>query len=236
MKSSLLILLLLLFIFPTSICANPLIQDPSYILLERRLNDWPEWRLPGPFNQTALQKDIVYPSWFNGAWIVQSSDLNNPGNTSLEYEAKFKLNSFNEVVGDRSFNAFSVGKAVLGDKLLRVQDDPKSPNRQMATFDEKRFLETKVIGRNQSLKNGSVFFIDELALQIFHTLDVSRIKRVETLSKFHLCKQPSSTFEDSSEKKICGEQWQAIYPGPGESLGSKPTKVSHYKLIFKRSV
>ena len=38
-----------------------------------------------------------------------------------------------------------------------------------------------------------------------------------------------------SEKKICGEQWQAIYPGPGESLGSKPTKVTHYKLIFKRS-
>ena len=106
----------------------------------------------------------------------------------------------------------------------------------MATFDEQRFLETKVIGRNQSLKNGSVFFIDELALQIFHTLDVSRIKRVETLSKFYLCKQPSSTFEDFSEKKICGEQWQAIYPGPGESLGSKPTKVSHYKLIFNRSL
>ena len=231
MKSFLLLILLLLFIFPPSISANPL-----YILLEKRLNDWPEWSLPGPFNQTALQKDIVYPSWFNGAWIVQSLDLNNPGNTSLEYEAKFKLNSFNEVVGDRSFNAFSVGKAVLGDKLLRVQDDPKSPNRQMATFDEQRFLETKVIGRNQSLKNGSVFFVDELALQIFHALDVSRIKRVETLSKFHLCKQPSSTFEDFSEKRICGEQWQAIYPGPGESLGSKPTKTSHYKLILKRSI
>ncbi len=235
MKSFFLLVLLLFFIFPTSIPANPLILDPSYILLERRLNDWPEWRLPGPFNQTALQKDIVYPSWFNGAWTVQSSDLSNPGNTSLEYEVKFKLNSFNEIVGDRSFNAFSVGKAVLGEKLLRVQDDPKSPNRQMAAFDEQKFLETKIIGRNQSLKNGSVLFIDELALQIFHDLDVSRIKRVETLSKFNLCKQPSSTAGDFSEKTICGEQWQAIYPGPGENLGSKPTKTSHYKLIFKRN-
>ena len=108
-------MLLLLFIFPTPISANAFIQDPSYILLERRLNDWPEWNLPGPFHQKALKKDIVYPSWFNGAWIVQSSDLSNPSNTSLEYEAKFKLNSFNEIVGDRSFNAFSVGKAVLGD-------------------------------------------------------------------------------------------------------------------------
>ncbi len=236
MKRFLLLLLFLLFIFSAPISAHPLIPDPSYILLERRLNDWPEWRLPGPFNQIALQKDIVYPSWFNGAWTIRSSDLNNPGNASLEYEAKFKLNSFNEIVGDRSFNAFSVGKAVLGDTLLKVQDDPKSPNRQMATFDDQIFLETKIIGRNQALKSGSVFFIDELALQIFHNLDVSRIKRVETLSKFHLCKQPNATFEDFSEKTICGEQWQAIYPGPGESLGSKPLKTSHYKLIFKRSL
>ncbi len=236
MKSFLLLLLLVLFILPPSVSANPLIQDPSYILLESRLNDWPEWRLPGPFNQTSLHKDTVYPSWFNGAWIVLSSDLSNPGNASLKYEAKFKLNSFNEIVGDRSFNAFSVGKAVLGDKLLRVQDDPKSPNRQVASFDEGIFLETKVIGRNQSLENGSVFFVDELVLQIFHNLDISRIKRVETLSKFYLCKEASSIFDDLSEKIICAEQWQAIYPGPGESLGSKPTKTSHYKLILKRSI
>ena len=57
---------------------------------------WPEWILPGPFIQKALQKDIVYPSWFNGEWTVQSSELSNLGNNSLEYEAKFKLNSFNK--------------------------------------------------------------------------------------------------------------------------------------------
>ncbi len=233
MKSFFLLFLIFLFIFPSSISANSLIQDHSYALLERRLNDWPEWRLPGPFEKRALQKDIVYPSWFNGSWIVQSSDLNNLANNSLMYEAKFQLNSFNEIVGDRSFNAFSVGKAVLGDKLLRIQDDPKSPNRQIATFDEQIFLETTVIGRNQALGNGPVFFIDELALQIFHNLDVSRIKRVETLSEFHLCKQ--STFDDLLEKTICGEQWQAVYPGPGESLESKPINTSHYQLIFRRN-
>ncbi len=219
---------------PSSIVARPLIQDSSNILLERRRNDWPEWRLPGPFSQTDLKKDIVYPSWFIGSWIVQSSDLQKRDNKTLEYEAKFKLNSFNEVVGDREFNAFSVGKAVLGDKLLHVKDDPKSPNRQLATFKEQIFLDTKVIGRNQFLDNESAFFIDELALQIFHNLDVSRIKRVETLSEFHLCKEQSSTVQDLFDKTICGEQWQAVYPGPGESLKSKPMKKSHYKLIFRR--
>ncbi len=233
MRSFFLLLLLLLLMFPSSIFAGPLIQEPAKLLLEGRINDWPEWKLPGPFNQIALQRDIVYPPWFKGSWIVQSLDLKNSGNNSLEYKAKFKLNSFNEVVGDRSFNAFSVGKASLGDKLLRVQDDPKTPNRQIATFDEQIFLETKVIGRNQFLENESVFFIDELVLQIFHNLDVSRIKQVETLSKFQLCKEPSSAFEDLSENIICGEQWQAVYPGPGESLESKAIKTSHYQLMFR---
>ncbi len=234
MKGLSLFLLLLVLMLPSSISANTVIKNTQQISLERRLNDWPEWRLPGPFNRRALNQEIVYPSWFNGSWIVQSSDLNDPDKKSLEYQVNFILNSSNEVVGDRAFNALSVGKATLGDKLLRVQDDPKSPNRQVAIFDEQIFLETKVIGRNQYLKNQSVLFIDELALQVFHNLDISRIKQVETLSKFELCKESNSKSEEFSKKKICGEQWQAIYPGPGESFEFKPIKTSHYQLVFSR--
>ena len=233
MKILLIFLPLLVFIFPSSLAALPSIQDYSNILLERRLYSWPEWSLPGPFNATALQKDIVYPSWFHGLWVVQSFDLNNRASKPLEYEAKFKLNRFNEVVGDRSFNTLSIGKAAFGDTLLRVQDDPKSPNRQLAIFDEQIFVESKVIGRNQSSHNGLVFFVDELALQIFHNLDVARIKRVETLSKFQLCKEPSN---DVFENSICGEQWQAVYLGPGESLESKPIRTNHYQLILRKNI
>ena len=170
MKIFLLFLLCLLLTIPSSIPANPLTINSSKRSFERRLDDWPEWRLPRPFSRIALTKDIVYPTWFNGSWIVQSSDMKDFDRKSLEYQVKFTLNSSNEVVGERSFNALSVGKATLGNKLLRVQDDPKSPNRQLAIFDEQIFLETKVIGRNQYLENESLFFIDELALQIFHML------------------------------------------------------------------
>ncbi len=235
MKNFLLLLLLSFFIFPYSILASSLSQEQSNILIKRRLSDWPEWRLPGPFKHIALEKDIVYPSWFNGTWIVKSTDLKNNEKESLRYEAKFKLNSLNEVIGDRAFNALSVGKAVLGDQLLRVQDDPKSPNRQVATFDKQIFLESKVIGRHQFFEDESSFFVDELVLQIFHNFDISRIKRVETLSKFQLCNDSISDFEKLSQQIICGEQWQAVYPGPGESLGSKPTQTSHYYLTFRRS-
>ncbi len=234
MKYLLVLFIALLFIFPFSISVNSLDLDFPKIDIERRQEDWPEWSLPGPFNSRALTKEIIYPSWFNGSWIAQSSDVKNLASKSLEYQVKFKSNSSNEIVGDRAFNSFSIGKAVLGDKLLRVQNDPNSPNRQVATFDEQIFLETKVIGRNQYLDNESMVLIDELALQILHNLDISRITQVETLSKFELCKPSIDDLKDLSEEKICGEQWQAIYPGPGEAFESKPIKTSHYQLTFSR--
>ncbi len=235
MKVFLFLTLCLVLIIPYSLYANPLVQESPKLSLERRLSDWPKWSLPGPFNRIALQTDIVYPSWFYGSWIVQSSDLKGNDNKPLKYQAKFKFNSSNDVIGDRSFNAMSIGKATLGARLLRVQDDPESPNRQVATFDDQIFLETKVIGRNQYLEDESVLLVDELVLQIFHNLDISRIKQVETFSKFEPCKESTPSLGQFSEQRICGEQWQAVYPGPGESLESKPINTSHYQLIFKRN-
>ena len=36
------------------------------------------------------------------------------------------------LIGDRSFNAMAIGRALLGDQLLGVEDDPESANRQIA--------------------------------------------------------------------------------------------------------
>ncbi len=223
-----------LFLFITPAFASSSAEAVQNTALVNRANAWPGWKLPGSFNSLVSNRDIVYPSWFMGLWLVESIDLKSPKEKPIEYQAKFKISPLNEVVGDRSFNALSVGKAILGDQLLSVKDDPKSPNRQLAIFDDQAFLETKVIGRNQSSKNESEFFVDELVLQIFHTLDVSRVKQVETLSKYRLCKSKTFLTEELSLDQICGEQWQAIYSAPGEMLGSQVLKTSHYQLILRR--
>ncbi|WP_269623468.1 DUF6816 family protein [Prochlorococcus marinus] len=226
--------LLCTFNFFITAPVDALIEDSHNISLVTRQSEWPEWKLPGPFKRSALKKDIVYPPWFNGFWIVKSIDVNQTETQPIEYQAKFQINNSQELVGERSFNAMSLGKAILGDKILYVKDDPISPNRQLAKFEDQEFLETKVIGRNQSLDNASVFFVDELVLQVFHSLDVSRVKQVETLSKYQLCNSSFAISEDFSDYKICGEQWQAIYPAPGERLASQPLKTRHYKLILDR--
>ena len=181
-----------------------------------------------------IKKDIIYPSWFHGSWIVESRDMNSPEDKPIEYQVKFKINNSGEMVGDRAFNALSIGKAIIGEKLLTVKDDPKSANRQFSKFDSQEFLETKITGRAQSLENESVLLIDELALQIFHTLDISRFKQVETLSKYQQCKSPLINSKKLSDLEICGEQWTAVYPFPGERLHTVPLKTNHFKLILRR--
>ena len=228
------ILLGLLFLYNSPVLAYSFLDNNLQLSLETRKNVWPEWNLPGPFNPSGLKRDIVYPAWFDGMWIVESIDLNNPENTPIKYQVKFKINNLDQVVGERAFNALSIGKAVFADELLSVKDDPKSPNRQLARFANQVFLETKIIGRNQSSVINSEFFVDELSLQIFHNSNVSRVNQIETLSKYQLCKSPKTIVADLSEERICGEQWQAFYLAPGESMEVKPLKTSHYKLILRQ--
>ena len=226
------ILLILYFVYPFTALANFSGENHQNSSLISRQVDWPEWKLPGPFHPSGLKRDIIYPPWFAGIWIVESTDLTSPENKHIEYQAKFKLINSKEAVGDRSFNALSVGKSILGDQLLSVKDDPSSPNRQLAKFIDNGFLETKVIGRNQSFENEAEFFVDELSLQIFHSLDISRVKRVETLSKYQFCNSTMTTSEGLSVDKICGEQWQAIYPEPGKNLFLSPYSLNNYRLIL----
>ena len=224
--------MILILNFPTIVYSSK--KDDINLSLINREKDWPQWELPGPFDPSNLKRDIVYPEWFHGAWTVENIDMKDPDFNPIKYKVKFKLNDSEELVGDRSFNALSLGKVILGDKLLLVKDDPKTPNRQFAAFEGQEFLETKIIGRNQYLDGKSVFFVDELALQIYHASDISRIRQVETLSKYQLHKSALKTSENLSGFKILGEQWQAIYPSPGESLKTQPLKTSHYQLIFRK--
>ena len=44
--------------------------------LENRVNQWPELYLPN-FKLSDTSKDLIYPKWFEGNWLVTSQDIIN---------------------------------------------------------------------------------------------------------------------------------------------------------------
>ncbi len=215
------------------------------LLLPARAAQWPEWSLPAPLPRPERQ-DLIYPAWFAGRWQVSSG--------AISFEARFCQQpdpgqpgrGERAVVGDRAFNALSIGKAVLGEQLLSVRSDPANPNRQIALLADRQELESQVVGRrsetpaitansiaagsstaNSTAAGGSTdgstapeFWADELSLQLLHGPGEPRLSRVETLSHFVL----------QADGSIQGEQWQASYPSPSLGLAARATGSNHELL------
>ena len=189
--------------------------------LEQRLNSWPNWSLPAPLPRPSTRDDLIYPDWFAGLWQVESVDLDAPDDPPLLHQASFEANLHGQLVGNRNFNATAIGRALLGEQLLRVEEDPDSANRQIARLKGDLFLETTVTGRRQESPAAETFMADELVLQILHTPGAPRISRIETLSRYSRCGDD-----------ICAEQWQGRYASPGESLRDQAIAQHHYRLRF----
>ena len=210
------------------------------LLLPARAAQWPEWSLPAPLPRPERQ-DLIYPAWFAGRWQVSSG--------AISFEARFCQQpgrGERAVVGDRDFNALSIGKAVLGEQLLSVRSDPANPNRQIALLADQQELESQVVGRRSEIPavkgeskaaadptaaGGSTadpttnstapeFWADELSLQLLHGPGEPRLSRVETLSHFVL----------QADGSIQGEQWQASYPSPSLGLAARATGTNHELL------
>ena len=238
------------------------------LLLPARAAQWPEWSLPAPLPRPERQ-DLIYPAWFAGRWQVSSGaisfearfcqqpelgkqqnqcqqpDLGKPGGGQPEVAGESAPGKA-AVVGDRAFNALSIGKAVLGEQLLSVRSDPANPNRQIALLADRQELESQVVGRRSEIPavmGGSTaaggptaagsstadpttnstapeFWADELSLQLLHGPGEPRLSRVETLSHFVL----------QADGSIQGEQWQASYPSPSLGLAARATGTNHELL------
>jgi hypothetical protein len=187
--------------------------------LAMRILQWPQWQLPAPLQRPG-RGDLVYPDWFLGEWQVNSSDGSN-------YRVRF-IPSAAGVVGDRSFNAAAVGRAVLGEQLGRVASDPANPNRQIAHLrlaDGQRLeLESTVVGRRREQPISGELLVDELALQVLHSAGDPAVSRVETLSRFRR----------QQDGSILAEQWQATYGSPAEGLAATALRSDRFGLRLTR--
>ena len=199
--------------------------------LEYREQTWPNWKLSN-LKSSNIKKDLIYPDWFKGEWIVTSENLQNDLEKTLIYNVSFYENEFGEIVGNRARNAESIGKAIFGDKLIQVKDDPQSFNNQVTYLINSEYIESRITERNQ-ISDNQLFFADEFAIQTVHKPEASRINQVEVLSKFYKCKESDEDSNKVGNKDICGIQYLATY---GSKVGEKNIKAisnSKYKLKFK---
>ena len=183
--------------------------------LAERASQWPDWRLPAPLERPSNRpghQDLTYPTWMAGSWQVQSDDL--------DYPVRFERNPQGDVVGDRAYNASSIGRALLGEALLQVANDPTNPNRQIALLAGDQRLESTVVGRRSAQPDPTHFWADELALQVLHGPGDPRVSRVETLSRYVL----------GSDGSVSAEQWQASYPSPALGLAAAASSSGHFWL------
>ena len=233
---SLLIFIVIIFTcIQTVFAENNLDLDivKSSQLLERK-STWPDWRIPTFLKRPNLKEDLIYPEWFEGEWDVNSKIEVDKNKESIFHSAKFILNSSGELVAEREYNTQSFALSSKNGGFLSVKNDPKSPNRQFAKLSEDRYLETKIIGRLYERIKDDFFITDELILQIFHTPELSRVSQVETLTEFRKCGYDVNISSQLSDFKICGEQFQAIYNQPGQTLMSLPIRTEKSELVLSK--
>jgi hypothetical protein len=193
---------------------------PAPSLLELRRQAWPQWTLPAPLERPG-RRDLHYPDWFAGSWEVHGSD-------GSRYRVRFVRDRRGRVVGDRAGNATAVGKALLGERLRSVADDPGNPNRQLARLAEPggstAELESTVVGRRTESPAAGLFLADELSLQVLHGAGEPAVSRVETLSRFQ--------WLDADH--ISAQQWQASYPSPALGLRAGAERSDQLSLSLVR--
>jgi hypothetical protein len=209
--------------------------------LSQRLEQWPQWRLPAPLLQPGT-RDLPFPPWFAGNWLLSSEELPvaaktgqaaaagsaaslSPTAEKLEYPVRFRRDGRGRVVGDRAFNARAIGRALVGDGLQSVRNDPANPNRQLARLAADRLLESTVVGRLSGSDASGAFLADELSLQVLHAAAAPRVSQVEVLSRWQW--HPG---KEDGRGWIEAEQWQASYPSPAEGLTAAARSVSHRRL------
>jgi len=140
--------------------------------------------------------------------------------SSPPWRARFRPDGRGGAVADRAYNAFALGRSLLGEALLSVQDDPANPQRQLARLAKGQLLETTLIGQRGESPQPDAFLNDELSLQVLHGPGEPRVSRIETLGRW-------TRLTDGS---ISGEQWQARYGSPADGLAAPSLSSEHWRL------
>ena len=200
------------------------------VFLNEREKLWPQWNIKDS-QFSDINKDLIYPNWFEGDWIVTSEDIGNHKELPITYKVNFSRNTKGEIIGNREKNSTAIGKEIFGEKLKKVLNDPKSFNNQIIYFNDNEFIDSRVTKRVQ-INDNNLFFSDEFLIQKVFKKGISRVNQVEIMSKFYQC-DVNENLSGVLKPDICGLQYTASY---GSKIGNtklKPVAFNKYKLTFK---
>ncbi|PIG92972.1 hypothetical protein CSQ79_12150 [Gloeocapsopsis sp. IPPAS B-1203] len=215
--------------------------------LAERLANFPQWDKPAV---QVAKGDLAYPDWMAGTWTVKSTlidavaplapNIVSPGFESnrqnlqqpVSFQVRFgkdKLFKSSAVVADRAFNGLSLAKAYLGNTVIAVKVDPKSPNRQITLLKGDRQLVSIVSGRATETPKDDQFITTEVFQQFFRAAE-SRpyFNEVESTTAYQYLPQSPPTIE--------ADQVTAVFLSPQDpdyfTAASRPVALYRYRLEF----
>jgi hypothetical protein len=135
------------------------------------------------------------------------------------------------IVADRAYNGMSLAEATLGKKRLQsIKIDPRSPNRQVALFENGQSLTTEIGDRGVETPSEREFVSSELYLQTFRSAAQIYFNRVENTTAYRLDALDPSQVE--------ADQVTAIYLSPQDpdyfKAKDRPVALYRYRLTLSR--
>jgi hypothetical protein len=135
------------------------------------------------------------------------------------------------IVADRVYNGMSLAEATLGKQSLQsIRIDPKSPNRQVALFENGQRLTTEISDRGFETPSKRKFVSSELYLQTFRSETQIYFNRVENTTAYQLASLDPPHVE--------ADQVTAIYLSPQDpdyfKAKNHPVALYRYHLEFHR--
>jgi hypothetical protein len=135
-----------------------------------------------------------------------------------------------QIVADRTYNGMSLATALLGkDVVQAIKIDPRSPNRQLALFQNGQRLVTQISDRGIETPSLSEFISSELYQQFFSSEAQIYLNQVENTIAYHLTSTDPPAIE--------ADQVTAIYLSPQDpdyfKAKTQPVTLYRYRLQFE---
>jgi hypothetical protein len=139
-------------------------------------------------------------------------------------------NATPQIVADRIYNSMSLATALLGKDIVRaIEIDPRSPNRQVAFFQNGQQLITQISKRGVETPSPSAFVSSELYQQFFSNDAQIYLNQVENTIAYRL--------KSIDPPSIEAEQVTAIYLSPQDpdyfKAKTHPVTLYRYRLQFE---
>jgi hypothetical protein len=134
------------------------------------------------------------------------------------------------IVADRVYNGLSLATALLGQNAVQsIKIDPRSPNRQIAIFQNGQRLITQISGRGIETASETEFVSSELYQQSFRSKAKIYLNQVENTIAYRLI--------SSNPPHIEADQVTAIYLSPQDpdyfKAKAQPVALYRYHLQFE---